>query len=92
MTHQSRIYTGGDAGSRIRRRDEIIQDANVLRDSRAVFSGRGRQGRRRYSSSACAEAVCPQMPEGAGQEEAETEDSICLGLNGFPSSPTWSSG
>ena len=44
MTHQSRIYTGEDAVSRIRRPDEIIKDANVhRRDPSAEGWGAGRK-------------------------------------------------
>lgn len=39
------------------------------------------QGAGRKAAPHAQKQVCQQMPEGAGQEEAETKDSICLGLN-----------
>ena len=88
MTHQSRIYTGEDAVSRIRRPDEIIKDANVhRRDPSAEGWGAGRK-----AAPHAQKQICQRMSEGAGREEAETEDSICLGLHQYSSFPTWSSG
>ena len=93
MTHQSRIYTGEDAVSRIRRPDEIIKDANVHRsESSAASSGAEGWGAGRKAAPHAQKLVGPRRSEGAGREEAETEDSICLGLQQYPSSPTWSSG